>query len=134
MKINSINFGNRTIITRNNNIQSKREYSDNGVLLSNSEIDENSGKYLKVEHFDNNGNPLDVQKFTYAPNKTTEYYKSKTQEYTRVITKENKDSFEHRKIVYTSKTSPDSNYIQETIRNIKGKLVAFIVNGKKLTF
>ena len=43
-----------------------------------------------------------------------------------------KDSFTHHIEIFTSKTSPESNYINEFVRDMKGKLVKVINNGKVL--
>ena len=43
-----------------------------------------------------------------------------------------KDSFTHMIETYTSKTSPECNYVNEFVRDITGKLVKIINNGKMI--
>ena len=132
MKIDNISFGNRIENYQVGRIKYSREYSDDNILLVNKELDAQTDKFLKVETFDNCGNRVAIQEYTYLPNKMIEHYKNKSQEYTRTITKEIKDSLYHITEVFESKTKPAKNYINETIRNLEGKIVKMFANGKRI--
>ena len=135
MKINYVTnttFGNLVETGQINNIKFTKEYPDNNKLLKYTEQDLKTDKFLKVEKFDNDGNRISIQEFKYQPNKTIEYYRNKSQEYTRTITKEIKDSLIHITEVFESKTSPANNYIHESIRDLEGKIFKFFANGKQI--
>lgn len=66
----------------------------------------------------------------YTPDGCIETYKSKTQEYVRVIRTLTDDTFTRHIEIFTSKTSPESNYVNEFVRDLKGKLIKIINNGK----
>mgnify|MGYP004498674139 FL=1 len=132
MKIGSIAFGNRIENCQVGKIKYSREYSDNNVLLVNKEWDTQTDKFLKVQHFDPKGNLIDTQEYTYLPNKTVEYYKNKSQEYTRTITDEMKEGLLCIKEVFCSVTNPRCNYIRESIKDSAGKIINIYQDGKKL--
>ena len=135
MKISSINnttFGNRIETGQTSTIKYSKEFSDENKLLKYIEKDAKTDKFLKVETFDNIGNRVEIQEYKYLPNKTIEHYKNKSQEYTRTITKEIKDSLTHVTEVFESKTTPANNYIHETIRDLEGKILKLFANGKRI--
>ena len=110
MKIDNISFGNRIENYQVGRIKYSREYSDDNILLVNKELDAQTDKFLKVQHFDVEGNLLDTQEYTYLPNKMVEYYKNKSQEYTRTITDKMKEGVHCIKEIFCSVTSPNCNY------------------------
>ena len=132
MKIDSISFGNRIENGEVGRIKYSREYSDDNILLVNKELDAQTDKFLKVQHFDVEGNLLDTQEYMYFPNKMVEYYKNKSQEYTRTIIDEVKEGARCIKEIFCSVTSPDCNYTRETIKDFTGKIVNIYQDGKKL--
>ncbi len=87
---------------------------------------------MKAENFDKDGLWLDSQEFEYLANKEIENFNSKTMKYKRTITKEIIDSNLHYKELYESVTSPSNNYLYEIIKDLKGKTLSFICNGKKI--
>ncbi len=135
MKISSINntiFGNRIETGQTDTIKYSKEFSDDNKLLKYIEKDMKTDKFLKVETFDNIGNRVEIQEYKYLPNKTIEHYKNKSQEYTRTITKEIKDSLSHVTEVFESKTSPANNYNHESIRDLEGRILKLFANGKRI--
>lgn len=132
MRISQITFGNKIETRQDGNIKYKKEFSDNGHLLSAQEWLLPQNRPLKIERFNQNGDLLEIQEFSYFPNKTVEHYKNKYQEYTRTISEEIKNGFKHITENFISKTSPKSNYTNETIKELSGKLVQIIANGKQL--
>lgn len=130
--INNTTFGNRIETGQTDSITYSKEFSDDNKLLKYIEKDTKTDKFLKVETFDNCGNRVAIQEYTYLPNKMIEHYKNKSQEYTRTITKEINDSLYHITEVFESKTKPANNYINETIRNLEGKIVKMFANGKRI--
>ena len=101
-------------------------------MLVNKELDAQTDKFLKVQHFDVEGNLLDTQEYTYLPNKMVEYYKNKSQEYTRTITDKMKEGVHCIKEIFCSVTSPNCNYTRETIKDATGKILNIYQDGKKL--
>ena len=132
MKIDNISFGNRIENYQVGRIKYSREYSDDNILLVNKELDAQTDKFLKVQHFDVEGNLLDNQEYTYLPNKMVEYYKNKSQEYTRTITDKMKEGVHCIKEIFCSVTSPNCNYTRETIKDATGKILNIYQDGKKL--
>lgn len=135
MKISGINnttFGNRIETGQTDTIKYSKEFSDDNKLLKYIEKDMKTDKFLKVETFDNIGNRVEIQEYKYLPNKTIEHYKNKSQEYTRTITKEIKDSLSHVTEVFESKTSPANNYNHESIRDLEGRILKLFANGKRI--
>ena len=132
MKIDNISFGNRIENYQVGRIKYSREYSDDNILLVNKELDAQTDKFLKVQHFDVEGNLLDTQEYTYLPNKMVEYYKNKSQEYTRTITDKMKEGVHYIKEIFCSVTSPNCNYTRETIKDATGKILNIYQDGKKL--
>ena len=68
--------------------------------------------------------------FEYLPNKTIEPV-SGIQNYKRTITKEIKDSLIHITEEYLSTSAPSQNYLYKIIKNLEGKIISWISNGKK---
>lgn len=135
MKISSINntpFGNQIKTGQTGSIKFSKEFSDEGQLVKYIEKDAKTDKFLKVETFDNIGNRIGIQEYKYLPNKTIEHYKNKSQEYTRTITKEIKNSLSHVTEIFESKTNPANNYIHETVRDLEGKIIKLFANGKRI--
>ncbi len=135
MKISGINnttFGNRIETGQTDTIKYSKEFSDDNKLLKYIEKDAKTDNFLKVETFDNIGTRVEIQEYKYLPNKTIEHYKNKSQEYTRTITKEIKDSLSHVTEVFESKTSPANNYIHESIRDLEGRILKLFANGKQI--
>lgn len=135
MKISGINnttFGNRIETGQTDTIKYSKVFSDDNRLLKYIEKDAKTDNFLKVETFDNIGNRVEIQEYKYLPNKTIEHYKNKSQEYTRTITKEIKDSLSHVTEVFESKTSPANNYIHESIRDLEGRILKLFANGKRI--
>ena len=132
MQINGIAFKHKTIVTRKDNLKYSKEISSNGVVLKNTVTDLNTDNILLVERFNDNGEFKDILEFSYLPNKKTEHYRSKNQEYTRIITEEIKNYFKHITETYISKTKPENNYVRESIRDLSGKIIQIINNGQKL--
>lgn len=135
MKISGINnttFGNRIETGQTDTIKYSKEFSNDNKLLKYIEKDAKTDNFLKVETFDNIGTRVEIQEYKYLPNKTIEHYKNKSQEYTRTITKEIKDSLSHVTEVFESKTSPANNYIHESIRDLEGRILKLFANGKRI--
>lgn len=132
MKIDIVSFGNKFENTQNGDVKYSKEYSDDGQLLSKKAWQTSTNKPLKIERYDSNGDVFEIQEFSYSHNKTVEHYKNNNQEYTRTITKEINDGVNHIKEVFISKTTPKNNYITETLRDMAGKMVQIIHNGKPL--
>ena len=132
MKLYNITFGERIENGVTGRVRYSKEYSNNNQLLTSKEWDLKTDKILNVKHYDSNGQLLDMQEFTYFSNKMEEYYKSRSQEYIRTITKEMKNSFSYIKEVFLSKTNAKCNYERLSIRDISGKIVSLFQNGKKI--
>ena len=130
--INNTTFGNRIETGQTDSITYSKEFSDDNKLLKYIEKDAKTDKFLKVQHFDVEGNLLDTQEYTYLPNKMVEYYKNKSQEYTRTITDKMKEGVHCIKEIFCSVTSPNCNYTRETIKDATGKILNIYQDGKKL--
>ena len=66
----------------------------------------------------------------YKGDNFVEMYKDNSQQYTRKVNYKIINGLQHRTEEYISKTSPDSNYIQEFVKDVSGKLIKVISNGK----
>ena len=74
--INNTTFGNRIETGQTDAITYSKEFSDDNKLLKYIEKDAKTDKFLKVETFDNCGNRVAIQEYTYLPNKMIEDRKS----------------------------------------------------------
>ena len=106
-------------------------YDDNNSLVKSFVLDKFQ-RDIDSKHFDKEGNVIFHMHKDYLPNGMVETFKDKFQEYTRTIHIKVIDSMTHRIEEYCSKTSPDSNYINEYIRDVSGRLVKIINNGKEI--
>lgn len=145
LRIKNISFGNYIKTSVENGYIVENEYSDNDNLLKqifksndehkqirkNIEYDD-SGRVLVAENFDKDGLWLNLQKFKYSEGKKIEIYNSKEMNYVRTTEEFIKDSIKHIKEVYESSSAPSNNYIYETTRDLKGKMLSFFCNGKKV--
>lgn len=133
MKIfmNNISFGNRTVTTQNNNHLYTKEYNDEGILVAYTEKDTLNDRFILSERYDSSGKVIERQHFEYLPNKTIETV-SGSQNYTRTITKEIKDSLLHLTEEYLSLSDPSKNYLYKIIKNLEGKIISWTSNGKKI--
>lgn len=128
---NNISFGNKTITTQNKNLVYTKEFNDNGNLISYTEKDILNDRFILSEKYDETGKIITSQHFEYLPNKTIETV-SGIQNYKRTITKEIKDSLIHITEEYLSTSAPSQNYLYKIIKNLEGKIISWISNGKKI--
>lgn len=131
MKINldSATFGNRNIRYHDKTHNIMETYDERNNLIKRVKYDKQC-KDVDCIEFDDKKQIISHQHKKYTNNGCIETYKSKSQEYIREIKIIVKDSFTHHFETYTSKTSPQNNYVNEFIRDIEGKLVKMINNGK----
>lgn len=143
---NKQSFGNYTKNVLQDEFLVEQEYNDDNKLLKESfynkdndkkirkqiEHDANAGKISKVENFNKDGLWLDTQYFEYSTGKEVETFNSPSMKYKRTITKLIKDSIEYLTEVYESSSNPENNYIYEITKNLQGKILTFLCNGKKV--
>lgn len=131
MKIcfNPVSFGNSDIRYHDKTHNIMETFDDRNNLVKRIKYDKLCREIDCVE-FNEKKQIISHQHKEYTPDGCVETYKSKTQEYIRVIKTVVRDSFTHNIEQFTSKTSPGSNYINEFIRDLKGNLVKIINNGK----
>ena len=142
----NISFGNYIKNSIKDDFFIESEYNDNDVLQKelffrddknrnicrSIEYDTSIGKILKVENFDINAGRLDIQEFEYSAGKVVEKFNSKTIQYIRTITNNIQDSIQYFMEKYESTTAPSNNYINEITRDLNGKMLTFLCNGKKV--
>ncbi len=87
---------------------------------------------IETKEFDENHNIIGRIHKKYTQDGCIETYDGVKQQYIREIKHFIKDSLTHYVEKYTSKTSPEKNYINEYIRDLNGKLVKIIINGKTI--
>jgi len=131
MKVNfdSVSFGNSNIRYHDKNYNILEVFDDNQNLVRRTKYDKLC-RDVDCEVFNKEKKVISHLHKEYIPEGCIETYKSKTQEYVRVIKTFVKDSFTHYVETFTSKTSPSSSYVNEFIRDMKGNLVKIINNGK----
>jgi len=142
----NISFGNYVKNSIKDDFFVESEYNDDNVLLKelffnddknrkirrNIEYDTNIGKALKVENFDINARLLDIQEFEYSEGKVVEKFNSQAIQYIRTITNNIQDSIQYFMEKYESTSAPSNNYINEITRDLNGKMLTFLCNGKKV--
>ncbi|MBD5401997.1 hypothetical protein HDR58_04235 [bacterium] len=106
-------------------------FNNNNQLTSRSIYDKLE-RHIHTDWFDKSGTKNGFMNIEYTQDGYIETCKTPTQEYTRTIKKFIKDSYIHQTEEYLSKTSPKSNYLNESIKNLSGKLVELISNGKTI--
>lgn len=133
MKVNFdfVSFGNRSIRFPDNTHSIMETYDDTNHLIRRIKYDKQC-RDVDSQEFNKEKKVISHLHKEYTADGCVETYKSKSQEYVRVIKTIAKDSFTHHIEIFTSKTSPESNYINEFVRDMKGKLVKVINNGKVL--
>ena len=132
MKVNfdSVSFGCKNVCYHNSTHNIKEVFDDDGrKLLRRIKYDKQCRDVDCVE-FNSDKKVISHLHKEYTPDGCIETYKSRTQEYIRVIKTFVKDSYTHYVEKFTSKTSPEKSYVNEFIRDIKGNLVKIINNGK----
>ena len=130
---NSVCFGNYTKTVKQNNILIKEEFNDDDIKILHEEFDVENDRFLRQDKWDNKGNPIQQWRFDYFENKKVEHFNTANEEsYVRTITDTVLDNKRIHKEEYISKTTPDNNYIHETIKDLNGKLLSFLCNGKKI--
>lgn len=131
MKIifNSVSFGNRSIRYHDNTHNIKETFDDSHNLIRIIKYDKQC-RDVDCQEFNKEKKVIGHLHKEYTPDGCIETYKSKNQEYIRINRTLKEDSFTHYIEIFTSKTSPESNYVNEFIRDKFGKLVKIINNGK----
>lgn len=107
-------------------------FSDNNKLLSCNEYDK-FDRHVHTTWFDESGNCSGFMHKKYLDDGYIETCKTRTQEYTRTIRNFIENGFKHQTEEYVSKTKPEANYFNESIRDTFGKLVK-IISNKKVIF
>lgn len=128
--IQNITFGNKIETSEKDNHLYIKEYNEQGKLISYKEKDIPNDRFILAEKYDNSGKLIERQKFQYLKNKIVETVTG-TINYQRTITEEIKDSLIHRTEEYISENS-SKNYIYKIIKNLDGKIISWINNGKKI--
>ena len=129
VNFNSVSFGDRNICYHDQTHNIKETYDDRNHLIRITKYDKQC-RDVDTQEFNEKREVIAHQHKKYTPDGSIETYKSKTQEYIRVIKTFAEDSFTHRTETFTSKTSPESNYVNEFIHDKFDKLVKVITNGK----
>lgn len=127
--LNSVSFGNRDISFHDKTHNILETYDDNEHLIRRTKYDKQF-RDVDCQVFDKERKVIGHLHKEYTPDGCIETYKSKTQEYVRVIRTLTDDTFTRHIEIFTSKTSPESNYVNEFVRDLKGKLIKIINNGK----
>lgn len=104
-------------------------FNDNNKLISKVAYDKFE-RDIFTNWFDEFGSNNGFMRKEYMNGGFIETCKTPTQEYKRTCRKFVKDGFEHYIEEYISTTSPEKNYCNESIRNMFGKLIKMIANGK----
>ena len=133
MRVNfdSVSFGCKNICYHDKTHNIKETFDDQNNLIRITKYDKQC-RDVDTKEFNQKKEVITHQHKEYTSNGCIETYKSKTQEYVREIKTVVKDSFTHMIETYTSKTSPECNYVNEFVRDITGKLVKIINNGKMI--
>ncbi len=131
MKINfsSVSFGNKNINSSEETQKIAETFDDKHNLVRLTKYDK-QGRDVDTFEYNEKKEITSHQHKKYTQNGLIETYKSKNQEYTRIIKKETRGSYIYHIEEFISKTSPQSNYINEFVRDLAGKLVKIINNGK----
>ena len=106
---------------------------ENNLSMRRIETDR-FGRDIDAKQFDSYGKLVSHQHKYYHGDDLIEKYRDSNQEYTRKIYYKVKNGFKHRIEEFISKTSPDKNYVHESVRDASDKLVKFIQNGKVVVF
>ena len=128
VQFNSIMFKSKTKTFNNGDNKITEYYNDNNVLTKTLETDKFE-RFVDAKEYSETGDIISHMHKIYENEKETEIYKDNFQEYTRIIRYVKKGEFTHRIEEYISKTSPESNYVHEFIRDCTNKLVKMICNG-----
>ncbi len=121
-----------TISFKSENINLHREkeiYDENNKLIRLIKYDE-FGRDTDSFEYNANREIIGYQHKEYTDNGCIETYKNQFQQYRRITKTELKDSNTHYIEEFISVTSPEKNYINEFVRDIAGKLIKVINNGK----
>ena len=131
MKINFsfFSFGNKNIHSIDGNYNVKETFDDNHNLIRLTRYDE-KGRDIDTFEYNDKKEITAHQHKKYTSYGLIETYKNEHQEYRRIIKNEKRGSFVHHIEEFISKTSPKNNYVNEFIRDLTGKLVKIINNGK----
>lgn len=131
MKIytNQITFVNKTKTYNEGGIKTHEIFDDNNILIKRIQYD-SFDRAIDTKTFNVSGEITDHMHKEYFENGYVETFKNATQEYTRKAYTIIKDTLTHRVEEYISKTSPENNYINEFVRDLSGKLIRIINNGK----
>lgn len=130
--IKSINFVtfkdyNKTYYNGENKVV--ESYNDNNKLTNRVTYDK-FDRVVLANWFDEWGNDNGFMQKEYVTDGFIETCKTPTQEYKRICRNFIKDGFQYYTEKYLSKNRPENNYYNESIRNMFGKLVKMISNGK----
>lgn len=131
IQFNNISFSEKVKIYKKDDNKVIEHYDENNHLIKSFVLDKYK-RDIDSKHFDKDGNVIFHMHKEYSPNGMVETFKDKYQEYTRTIHIEIIDSMMHRIEEFCSKTSPKSNYVNEFIHDVSGKLVKIINNGKEI--
>lgn len=104
-------------------------FSDNNKLLSRNKYDK-SDRHIQTNWFDEYGNDTGFMNKKYTEDGFIETCKTKTQEYTRTTHKFIKNGFQHYTEEYISKSKPEANYFNESVKDLLGNLIKMLSNGK----
>ena len=131
MKIDSdfLSFGNKNIHCFDKNHNVKETFDDNHNLIRVTRYDE-KGRDIDTFEYNDKKEITAHQHKEYTSYGLIETYKSEHQEYRRIIKNEKRGSFVYHIEEFISQTSPKNNYVNEFIRDLTGKLVKIINNGK----
>lgn len=130
VNFDSVSFGCKNICYHDKTYNIKEVFDDDGRNLIRRIKYDKQCRDVDCEEFDRDKKVISHMHKEYTPDGCIETYKSTTQEYIREIKTVVKDSFTHHIEKFTSNTSPESNYVNEFIRDITGKLVKIINNGR----
>lgn len=132
MKVNfdSVSFGCKNICYHDSTHNIKEVFDDDGRKLLRRIKYDKQCRDVDCEEFNSDKKVISHMHKEYTPDGCIETYKSRTQEYIRVIKTFVQDSYIHHVEKFTSKTSPEKSYVNEFISDKLGKLVKIINNGK----
>ena len=126
---NTINFKSSSKTFYNGENKTTEYYNDNNTLTKTVEVDKFE-RFIDAKEYSKTGEIISHMHKEYENEKIVETYKSIFQEYTRIIRFVKNGEFTHIIEEYISKTSPEKNYVHESIRDCANRLVKMICNGK----
>lgn len=131
MKINfdSVSFGDKNIYYHDKTHNIKETLDDRNNLIRITKYDK-LGRDVDCVELNEKKEIIGHLHKEYSHDGLIETYKNKTQEYVRELRTVIENNFTRCIEIFKSKTSPQNNYVNEYIRDISGRLVKIINNGK----